>query len=149
SKAEQGIRHRCERDVGVLLPSHPGVAALAVPEGEHVGINLFGGGHACPPVERLCTLQLCRVGSKRRRTDVISTAIRSIARRPDDETLCPLWVKSGLPEVKRLCPLPPRKRTWLGTVLMSALRQKRTFCVAGRLPGPFSRCEWLAHRVTG
>jgi hypothetical protein len=33
SKAEQGVRHRCERDVGVL-PSHPGIAALAVPEGE-------------------------------------------------------------------------------------------------------------------
>src|SRR3974390_2759563 len=52
SKAEQGVRHRCERDVGVLLPSHPGVAALAVPEGKHGGVNLFGGGPAWPHLER-------------------------------------------------------------------------------------------------
>src|SRR5262249_37299358 len=52
SKAEQGVRHRCERDVGVLLPSHPGVAALAVPEGEHVGVNL-----------RPCVSSCCRVNS--------------------------------------------------------------------------------------
>jgi hypothetical protein len=69
----------------VLLPSHPGVAALAVPEGEHVGVNLFGGGHACPPVERVSTLQLCRAGCKRRRTDVISPGIPRITRRSDAE----------------------------------------------------------------
>src|SRR5215472_3229221 len=108
SKAEQGVRHRCERDVGVLLPSHPGVAALAVPEGEHVGVNLFGGGHACPPVERVCTLQLCRAGCKRRRTDVISTGIPRIIRRSDAEARCPLWVKSRHRGISNQCPLYPQ-----------------------------------------
>ena len=39
---------------------------------------------------------------------------------------CPLWVKSGhLPTFAR-CPLYPRKRTWITTVMTSALCQKRT-----------------------
>ena len=43
---------------------------LPFQKGEHVGVNLFGGGHACPPVEPVCTLQLCRTGCKWRRNDL-------------------------------------------------------------------------------
>jgi hypothetical protein len=59
----------------VLLSSHPGVAALTVPEGKHVGVDLFGGGHVCPPAGRVRTLRYCRTDRKRRRGDAISTGI--------------------------------------------------------------------------
>ena len=41
---------------------------------------------------------------------------------------CPLWVKSRHQRTLRQCPpLYPQKRTWMGTLAMSALCQKRTF----------------------
>src|SRR5262249_31475336 len=35
-KGQQGIRHRRECNVGVLLSGHPGMAALPIPKGKHV-----------------------------------------------------------------------------------------------------------------
>jgi hypothetical protein len=39
---------------------------------------------------------------------------------------CPLWVKSRHCGISNQCPLYPQKRTWLSTVVMSALCQKQT-----------------------
>src|SRR5215469_5691071 len=39
---------------------------------------------------------------------------------------CPLWVKSRRQRVSDQCPLYPRKRTWFGVIVMSALCQKQT-----------------------
>src|SRR6266566_8945300 len=39
---------------------------------------------------------------------------------------CPFRVKSGRDVLKFRCLLYPRKQTWIGTVVMSALGQKRT-----------------------
>jgi len=39
---------------------------------------------------------------------------------------CPLWVKSKHRGTSNQCLLYPQKRTWSGTVMMSALYQKRT-----------------------
>jgi hypothetical protein len=40
---------------------------------------------------------------------------------------CPLWVISGHFPVQSSCPLYPKKRTFFGSVEMSAKGQKRTF----------------------
>jgi hypothetical protein len=66
-KSEQGVRHRRERDVGVLLSSHPDIATFPVPEGKHVGVDLCRRGHASPPPGRVRTLRYCRADRKRRR----------------------------------------------------------------------------------
>src|SRR5262249_46638646 len=42
------------------------------------------------------------------------------------------WVKSGHSQDNRQCPLYPRKRTFVGGVVMSALCQKQTFRAAAR-----------------
>jgi len=39
---------------------------------------------------------------------------------------CPLWVISGHSPTFGRCPLYPRKGTWIGAAVMSALCQKRT-----------------------
>src|SRR6516162_5387051 len=46
---------------------------------------------------------------------------------------CPLWVKSRHSDVSERCPLYPQYRTWIGTVVMSALCQKQTFCAAVKI----------------
>ena len=51
---------------------------------------------------------------------------------------CPLWVKSGHSAVSERCPLYPQKRTFQGTVTMSALCQKQTKCTAVKR-APFDR----------
>ena len=38
-----------------------------------------------------------------------------------------IWVSSREPEGKQRGPLYPQKRTWIGTVVVSALCQKQTF----------------------
>jgi hypothetical protein len=48
----------------------------------------------------------------------------------NSDGLCLLWVISGHSVKSRPCPLCPRKRTWISTVVMSALCQERTFCSA-------------------
>jgi hypothetical protein len=54
---------------------------------------------------------------------------------------CPLWVKSGHRIRSASCPLYPQKRTWIGTVLMSALCQKRTSAVSlNHLVGTTNQC---------
>ena len=66
---------------------------------------------------------------------------------------CLLWVKSGRDARKFRCPLYPRKRTWLSTVMMSALGHKQThalqhttctYCryLLDHLVGAAEQCEW-------
>jgi hypothetical protein len=47
-KGKQGVRHRPERDVCVLLSSHPDIAAFPAPK-QDVGVDLFRRGHPESP----------------------------------------------------------------------------------------------------
>jgi hypothetical protein len=49
-------------------------------------------------------------------------------------TKCPLWVISGHRALKSRCLLYPQKRTLVERVVMSALCQKRTKCIAAKSP---------------
>src|SRR6516225_2374268 len=50
----------------------------------------------------------------------------SVDRRDQSQRRCPLWFKTGHDALQSRCPLYPQKRTWLGTIVVSALCHKRT-----------------------